>query len=63
MVRFVTWAPLACYAVLVGVELTNPPPRREGTTRAGAYFTRTVQVSSDQPIVETGPYRLVRHPC
>jgi protein-S-isoprenylcysteine O-methyltransferase Ste14 len=28
----------------------------------GRYFTLTVQTSSDQPIVTTGPYRYVRHP-
>jgi protein-S-isoprenylcysteine O-methyltransferase Ste14 len=28
----------------------------------GVYFTHTVMVSSDQPVVTTGPYRLLRHP-
>jgi protein-S-isoprenylcysteine O-methyltransferase Ste14 len=28
----------------------------------GVYFTRSVQVSADQTVVETGPYRLIRHP-
>jgi protein-S-isoprenylcysteine O-methyltransferase Ste14 len=28
----------------------------------GAYFTRTVQVSDDQRVVEAGPYRWLRHP-
>ena len=28
----------------------------------GRYFTRTVQVSDDQPVVENGPYRWLRHP-
>ena len=28
----------------------------------GRYFTYAVQVSADQQVVETGPYRLVRHP-
>jgi protein-S-isoprenylcysteine O-methyltransferase Ste14 len=28
----------------------------------GEYFTFTVMVSSDQPVVATGPYRLLRHP-
>ena len=28
----------------------------------GQYFTFTVMVSSDQPVVATGPYRLLRHP-
>jgi protein-S-isoprenylcysteine O-methyltransferase Ste14 len=29
----------------------------------GRYFTYAVQVSSDQKVVETGPYRLIRHPA
>ena len=28
----------------------------------GKYFTHTVMVSSDQPVITTGPYRLLRHP-
>lgn len=28
----------------------------------GRYFTHTVMVSSDQPVISTGPYRLLRHP-
>jgi protein-S-isoprenylcysteine O-methyltransferase Ste14 len=28
----------------------------------GEYFTHTVMVSSDQPVITTGPYRLLRHP-
>jgi len=28
----------------------------------GQYFTHTVMVSSDQPVIVTGPYRVLRHP-
>jgi protein-S-isoprenylcysteine O-methyltransferase Ste14 len=28
----------------------------------GRYFTYFVQTSADQPVIATGPYRLVRHP-
>ncbi len=28
----------------------------------GRYFTYTVQTSSDQPVITTGPYRVIRHP-
>jgi protein-S-isoprenylcysteine O-methyltransferase Ste14 len=28
----------------------------------GTYFTFSVQTSSDQPIITSGPYRLLRHP-
>jgi protein-S-isoprenylcysteine O-methyltransferase Ste14 len=29
----------------------------------GRYFTRDVAVSGDQPVIQAGPYRLVRHPA
>ncbi len=29
----------------------------------GAYFTRDVAVSADQKVVQTGPYRYIRHPA
>jgi protein-S-isoprenylcysteine O-methyltransferase Ste14 len=28
----------------------------------GAYFTRTLTVRSDQTVIDSGPYRVVRHP-
>jgi protein-S-isoprenylcysteine O-methyltransferase Ste14 len=28
----------------------------------GRYFTYTVQTSSDQPVITSGPYRILRHP-
>ncbi|TCO65954.1 methyltransferase family protein [Actinocrispum wychmicini] len=28
----------------------------------GRYFTYSVQTSDDQPVISTGPYRVVRHP-
>jgi protein-S-isoprenylcysteine O-methyltransferase Ste14 len=28
----------------------------------GSYFTGTVMVSSDQPVIAAGPYRVLRHP-
>ncbi len=29
----------------------------------GRYFTNDVAVSADQPVIQTGPYRLIRHPA
>jgi protein-S-isoprenylcysteine O-methyltransferase Ste14 len=29
----------------------------------GRYFTFTVQTSRDQPVISTGPYRVLRHPA
>jgi protein-S-isoprenylcysteine O-methyltransferase Ste14 len=28
----------------------------------GRYFTFTIETSSDQPVIATGPYRVLRHP-
>ncbi len=28
----------------------------------GRFYTRTLRVSDDQPIVQSGPYRVIRHP-
>jgi protein-S-isoprenylcysteine O-methyltransferase Ste14 len=29
----------------------------------GRYFTRDVAVSADQPVIQAGPYRIIRHPA
>ena len=31
--------------------------------KLGRYFTRDVAVSSDQEVVQSGPYRFIRHPA
>jgi len=36
--------------------------RRYCWTTLGEYFTGDVQVRAGQPVIRTGPYRLVRHP-
>lgn len=36
--------------------------RYHGSIALGAYFTRHVEVSSDQQLISHGPYRLLRHP-
>jgi protein-S-isoprenylcysteine O-methyltransferase Ste14 len=28
----------------------------------GRFFTYTVKVDAEQPVIDTGPYRLIRHP-
>jgi protein-S-isoprenylcysteine O-methyltransferase Ste14 len=44
-------------ALLAGVGL-----RGWSFTTLGQYFTFTVMVSADQPVVTAGPYRVLRHP-
>jgi protein-S-isoprenylcysteine O-methyltransferase Ste14 len=56
--RLGEWALWACAAVaLSGIAL-----RIWSVATLGGYFTYVVKVSPDQKVVETGPYRLVRHP-
>lgn len=43
--------------ILLGVAL-----RWYAIWTLGVYFTREVAVSSNQPVVQNGPYRLIRHP-
>lgn len=49
---------LGVLCILLGVAL-----RWYSIWTLGRYFTRDVAVSSDQPVVQNGPYRLVRHPA
>jgi protein-S-isoprenylcysteine O-methyltransferase Ste14 len=56
--RLGAWALWAGVAVaLFGIAL-----RGWSVRTLGQYFTYVVKVSSDQQVVETGPYRLIRHP-
>ncbi len=36
--------------------------RLQATRTLGAFFTRTLVAAADQPIIQKGPYRVVRHP-
>ena len=62
------WSPaapnLGDWAVWTGAALTlaGAALRVWSVATLGRYFTYVVQVSADQQVVETGPYRLVRHP-
>jgi protein-S-isoprenylcysteine O-methyltransferase len=56
--RLGAWALWAGAAVaLSGIAL-----RVWSVTTLGRYFTYVVKVTADQKVVDTGPYRLVRHP-
>jgi protein-S-isoprenylcysteine O-methyltransferase Ste14 len=49
---------LGVVLILLGVAL-----RWLAIWTLGRYFTRDVAVSSDQQVVQRGPYRLIRHPA
>jgi protein-S-isoprenylcysteine O-methyltransferase len=46
----------------VGLALAGMALRLWSVRTLGRYFTFVVRVSDDQPVIETGPYRLLRHP-
>ncbi len=52
----------AAFAVGMVVLLAGLVLRGWSFKTLGPYFTHTVMVSSDQPVIATGPYRVLRHP-
>jgi protein-S-isoprenylcysteine O-methyltransferase Ste14 len=53
---------VAAFAVGIVVMLGGLVLRGWSIKTLGDYFTGMVMVSSDQPVITTGPYRLLRHP-
>lgn len=49
------WAGLALLWCGIGLRLWS-------FQTLGRYFTFTVQTSRDQPVIDAGPYRVIRHP-
>ncbi|MFZ0377928.1 MAG: isoprenylcysteine carboxylmethyltransferase family protein [Solirubrobacteraceae bacterium] len=54
-------APVA-FAIGIVAYLGGFAMRRWSEMTLGCYFTFSVMTSPDQPVVTTGPYRIVRHP-
>jgi protein-S-isoprenylcysteine O-methyltransferase Ste14 len=52
----------AAFAAGLAVLLAGLALRGWSFKTLGQYFTFTVMVSSDQPVVTAGPYHLLRHP-
>jgi protein-S-isoprenylcysteine O-methyltransferase Ste14 len=52
----------AAFAGGLMIFLTGIGLRGWSARALGRYFTYAIVISSDQPVVATGPYRLVRHP-
>jgi protein-S-isoprenylcysteine O-methyltransferase Ste14 len=55
-------AQLALYMVGVSMIFLGSLLRRYCFRTLGQYFTGDVRARSDQPVIRTGPYRLIRHP-
>jgi len=64
--RFAPAAAIRPAGVLAGIGLAvmaaGAALRRWSFAILGTYFTFDVQVSSDQPVIIAGPYRVLRHP-
>jgi protein-S-isoprenylcysteine O-methyltransferase Ste14 len=55
-------AQLPAFAVGLSMILLGSLLRRYCWRTLGQYFTGDVRARADQPVIRTGPYRLVRHP-
>ncbi len=55
-------AQLSTFAVGLSMILLGSLLRRYCWRTLGKYFTGDVRARPDQPVIRTGPYRLVRHP-
>ena len=53
------WPPIVGFAVFAGGIWL----RAAAVVTLGRYFTYAVKVADDQPVIESGPYRLIRHPA
>ncbi len=54
--------PFAAFVAGEIVFVAGAAIRLSAIRTLGAYFTTTVQTSSDQTVITSGPYRIVRHP-
>ncbi len=59
----IPWQRAALFAMGVLFILLGVALRWYAIRTLGRYFTRDVAVSADQPVVQCGPYRLIRHPA
>ena len=60
--RFSGRLQLPLFAVGISLILLGSLLRRYCFRTLGEYFTGDVRARSDQPVIDSGPYRLVRHP-
>lgn len=59
----ITWQRTLLFGIGVSLILFGVVLRWYAIWILGRYFTRDVAVSVDQEIVQTGPYRYIRHPA
>ena len=59
----ITWPRNALFVLGLSFILLGVVLRWYAIRTLGGYFTRDVAVAADQPVVQRGPYRLIRHPA
>lgn len=59
----ITWHPVALFGLGIALLLLGVALRWYAIWTLGHIFTRDVAVSGDQPVVQHGPYRAIRHPA
>lgn len=59
----ISWHRPALFAIGILLILLGVALRWYSIWTLGRYFTRDVAVSVDQKVVQTGPYRTIRHPA
>jgi len=59
----ISWHRTILFAIGILLILLGVTLRWYAIWTLGRYFTRDVAVSKDQQIVQTGPYRTIRHPA
>ena len=60
--QFRTGAHVPVFALGIAMIVLGSLLRRYCWRTLGQYFTGNVRARADQPVIRTGPYRLVRHP-
>jgi protein-S-isoprenylcysteine O-methyltransferase Ste14 len=54
--------PAVAFGVGIGMVIAGAAVRGWSFETLGRYFTFTVKLTPDQPVITAGPYRLLRHP-
>ncbi|ELZ24787.1 methyltransferase family protein [Natrinema limicola] len=58
----ILWQPRLVFAAGIVVLLVGGVIRQYAVRTLNDYFTTTIKIHEDQQVVDTGPYRWVRHP-
>lgn len=58
----ISWHPRVVFAVGIAVLLVGGVIRQYAIRTLDDYFTSTLKIHENQQVVDTGPYRWVRHP-